>query len=65
MTGHSLTVTPGPVGLGYADCSCGWTVTRASKHAANLAAVAHHNQHCRGGCNLCELLEERRADWES
>lgn len=46
---HDITVTPGPVGRAWFECSCGIEQRRASKRAAVQAALVHH--HDVGGCN--------------
>lgn len=47
--GHNITMTPGPFGRAYFECSCGEQQTRASKADAVRVALAHH--HRVGGCN--------------
>lgn len=47
--GHAITVTPGPFGRAFFDCSCGEAQVRASKSAGVRAALSHH--HDVGGCN--------------
>lgn len=49
--GHAITVTPGPFGRAFFDCSCGEAQVRASKSAG---ALAHH--HDVGGCNCPESV---------
>jgi len=46
--GHTITVTPGPFGRAYFDCSCGIARTFAAKRPANTAALRHH--HDVAGC---------------
>lgn len=47
--GHAITVTSGPFGRAFFDCSCGETQVRASKSSGVRAALSHH--HDVGGCN--------------
>lgn len=47
--GHEITVTRGPFGRAYFECSCGEQQTRASRPDAVRVALAHH--HRAGGCN--------------
>lgn len=47
--GHAITVTPGPFGRAFFDCSCGEKEVRASKSQGVRAALNHH--HDVGGCN--------------
>lgn len=48
--GHHITVTPGPVGRAWFECSCGIQQRRANKRAAVQAALVHHHD-ASGGCN--------------
>lgn len=47
--GHEITVTPGPLGRSFFECSCGELQVRASKSQGVRVALAHH--HAAGGCN--------------
>lgn len=50
IAGHSITVTGGgPFGRAWFDCTCGRSEHRATKKAANLAALDHHRALV--GCN--------------
>ncbi|MEP7738559.1 hypothetical protein ABKW28_12955 [Nocardioides sp. 31GB23] len=47
---HAITVTGGgPFGRAWFDCSCGESAVRATKRAANIAALVHHHE--TAGCN--------------
>lgn len=53
---HRITVTGGgPFGRAYFDCTCGIARTFASKHAANVAAIAHHNDLSRAAAKTKEV----------
>jgi hypothetical protein len=53
VPGHDISVTGnGPFGRAWVDCwTCGYTLTCASKHAANRAALRHHHETSPSGCN--------------
>lgn len=47
---HVITVTGGgPFDRAWVDCSCGYTLTCASKWTANRAGLRHHHE--TSGCN--------------
>jgi hypothetical protein len=54
--GHSITVTAGPFGRAFFDCSCGEAQVRASKSQAVRVALAHHHE-----ANGCNCSDEVRA----
>lgn len=54
--GSAITVTGGPFGRAYFECSCGEQQTRASKSAAVRVALQHHHKH-----NGCDCSDEVRA----
>lgn len=58
LPGHKLTVTVGDVGSrvgrAWTDCECGLTATRATRRAAEQAALIHH-------ADIAESLGDREA----
>ncbi len=52
--GHDITVTAGPLGRAYFECSCGEAQVRASKSQGVRVALAHHHE--AGGCNCPESV---------
>lgn len=49
IAGHAVTVTRGPFGRAYFDCSCGAQMTCSTKQAATRAGIVHHH-YASGGC---------------